>query len=449
MQPRALCAKMVPGRGAWDWAILIEQALFLAIGFLAATLAAVAAAPLVSRRAMRLAVARSRLRAPVTQKQAIADADALRARHAVERARIERNLTLAEEVSAGLRVAVGRQAAEIIRLKSDIDYLKGELYDQCEKAEIFARQKRDLLATIDASQIFLEDAFIQRDRASAARIAAEARAADLGAESSRLRARVAVSTARAEYLEGRIEDLMAESQAARAEVQQTGAALAAQRNNAAALEQRVAAVTSENRSLAGQLSKAAAEHSSLAEGEAELEQRLRLSEKVREETLLENGRRLAELGDREAALALATAKGAGLESRLAALASEHHARENALSLRAETLASAHAAMEDSLRTAREEREALNRENESLRSRLAAVGDPAADSQLRQSIGRLGLEVARLFSAQKASDGKDIRVADREPPGVREVEHALFSAEGRTRRLGEGRVRRAGRSHEER
>ncbi len=191
-----------PRRGAWDWAILIEHALFFAIGFLAATLAAVAAAPLVSRRAMRLAVARARLRAPVTQKQAIADADALRARHAVEQARLERNLTLAEEVSAGLRVAVGRRAAEIIRLTSEIEDLKSELYDQSAKAETLARQQRDHRATIDASQLFLEDAFIQRDRASAARIAAEAHAADLDAEASRLRARIAVSDSQSRISRG-------------------------------------------------------------------------------------------------------------------------------------------------------------------------------------------------------------------------------------------------------
>ena len=49
---------------------LIEQALFFAIGFLAALLAAVVALPVVAARAMRLAEARARLRAPATEKQA-------------------------------------------------------------------------------------------------------------------------------------------------------------------------------------------------------------------------------------------------------------------------------------------------------------------------------------------------------------------------------------------
>jgi uncharacterized membrane protein YccC len=96
-------------------------------------------------------------------------------------------------------------------------------------------------------------------------------------------------------------------------------------------------------------------------------------------------------------------------------------------------------MEDSLRTARSELEALRRENESLRNRLAEVSDPAADSQLRESIVRLGLEVVRLFSAQKASDGKDPPAPDREAPSVREVEHALLSSDGKTRSFDEGRL----------
>jgi hypothetical protein len=178
---------------------------------------------------------------------------------------------------------------------------------------------------------------------------------------------------------------------------------------------------------------------------AELEDRLQLNEKMREDKLFETGQQLAELGDREAALGLATANGAGRKTRLAAMASEHNARETASSFREETLTSAYSAIDGSLRTARVEPEALSRENESLQNRLAGVGDPAADSQLRESISRLGQEVVRLFSAQKPSDGKDPRVAGRDTSGVREVEYAPVSNDGTARRFGEGRFRRALRS----
>ena len=425
---------------------MIEQALFLAIGFLAAALAALAAAPLVSRRAMRLAVARARLRAPITEKQAIADADALRAQHAVEQARIERKLTLAEEASAGLRVAAGRQAAEIIRLRSDVAGLVGELYDEREKSESLAAHERDLQATIDTTQIALYDAFRQRDRASDAQRAAEAQAAELDAEASRMRARIAVSTARVEYLEGRVDDLTTAAEAARGRADQTAVELEAERRRTAALEQRLAAASAESRGVADQLSRTTASHRDLGATVAELERRLRLSEKAREDMLIEGGRRLAELADREAALDLAVMKGAGLEARLAALVAESHARESASSLRAETLSAAQAAMEDSLRMARAEREALQRQIESLRSRATSSGDSSstADAQLRDSIGRLGREVVRLFSAQKGSEGTDSSAEDPPPPAVREVENALASVDADTRSFGENLFRRSGR-----
>ena len=426
---------------------MIEQALFLAIGFLAAALAAIAAAPLVSRRAMRLAVARARLRAPVTEKQAIADADALRAQHAVEHARIERKLTLAEETSAGLRVWVGRQAAELIRLKSEIVDLNLELFDLRAEGERLAAHERDLKATIDATQIAVHDAIVQRDRAAAAGSAAEAHASELDAEASRLRARIAVSTARSEYLEGHVEELMEATREARSKAKQAVAELELERSRTAALEGRLAAAAVESRSLADQLPKAAAQHRNLAEAIAELERRLRLSEKARADALIENGRRLAELADREAALAFAAARGAALEARLASLAADVSSHDHASSLRTETLAAAHAAMGGSLRTARAERETLQRENNSLRNRATAPSDPSSsvDAQLRKLIGRLGREVVRLFSTQRASEGKDSSLAALEPPGVREVETVLVSVDGEARRFGDGPRRRAGRS----
>ncbi len=363
----------------------------------------------------------------------------MRARHAVEQARVERNLSLAEEAEAILRVTIGRQAAEIIRLTSDVHELKGELYDQHERADVLVRQQRDLRAAVDASQFFLEDAFVQRDRALAARLAAEAHAAELHSETSRLRARVAVSAARTEYLEGRMEDLTAALQTARARTEQANAQREAERGRMSALEEGVAASASENRSLTVRLSRSAAEHGHLVERAAELERRLRLSEKAREDALLESSRRLVDLGDREAALALETSKGA----QLVALAKEQHPHESASALGADTLASAYRVIEGSLRTARVEQESLDRENEVFRKHRVGVGNSTANSQLRRSIDRLGREVVRLF-ALKAEE-KDPRVADREAPGIRDVEHASTSGDGQGRGPGQGRFRRAGRS----
>jgi len=422
---------------------LIEQALYFAIGFLAAALAAIAAAPLVSRRAMRLAVARARLRAPVTEKQAIADMDALRAQQAVEQARVERRLSLAEEVATGLRAALGRQSAEILRLGTKLVERDDELYDRRVEAEKLRSHGRDLEATIGATQIALHDAFLQRDRASAARNAAEARLAELEADASRDRARIAVLAARAEYLEGRMEEIAGATRAAQGRAATANAALETERARIAVLEGRVAGAAGENRNLTEQATKADAARRDLAARVAELEERLRLSERAREETLLTNGRQLAELADQATALAAAAGRVAELEARLRALADESHARENASSLRADTLGAARAAMEGSLRAARAERDALQRENESLRGRIAGRDDDrASDAELRESIGRLGREVVRLFSAQEPSDGNSSG-EEGGAPGGRETESSHALADGEARVFGDGRRRRAG------
>ncbi len=427
---------------------MIEQALTFAIGFLAAALAGVAATPLLSRRAMRLAVQRARLTAPVTEKQAAADLDALRAQHAVERARIERRLALAEEASTGLRAAVGRQASEIIRLRSDIADLDRQLYDQRAEAERLALHARDLRATVDATQFALDDAFVQRDRASMAQEAAEARAAESDAESSRNRARSAVLTARAEYLEGRMEDLTHAVKAARDKAETLAASLEAERGRAAALDARLGAATGESRSLADRLSKAEAERGELAGRLAGLETRLRLSERAREETLVENARQLAALADLKSALAAASGKAGGRDARPTAAAAEAHAPESASSLGVETLAAAHAATEGSPKSARADRGALQGENQALRMRIAAADASSreADAELRASIARLGREVARLFSAQKAPDGRELSGADAGAPGGRGALGALAASDGETLEFADGvRRRAAGRS----
>ena len=107
------CAPVRPGNETK----LIEQAIFAAVGFLTATLLALAAAPAVARRARRLAEARARLLAPLSEEQAVADRDALRALHAIEIVRIERRLRTAEEAVATRKVEIGRQLLRLVALE--------------------------------------------------------------------------------------------------------------------------------------------------------------------------------------------------------------------------------------------------------------------------------------------------------------------------------------------
>src|SRR5271165_1033608 len=175
-----------------DWAELIEQALYFAIGFLAASLAGVVWTPIVSRRAKRLAEARARLQAPLSERQAIADRDALRAEHAVQQVRLERRMTLAEEAAIGLRAELGRLSVNLIALETDARKHESADFDRRAQIEALTLQCRDLEVARGASQSALHDLSTQRDRAAAAEAAAVARENELDAEASRARARSAI-----------------------------------------------------------------------------------------------------------------------------------------------------------------------------------------------------------------------------------------------------------------
>jgi len=139
---------------------LIEQAIFTAVGFLTATLLALAAAPAVARRARRLAEARARLLAPLSETQAIADRDALRAQHSIEIVRLERRLRAAEEAAAARKVEVGRQLLRLITLEEATSTGIGDL-------EAARWEANELRGELGAAQSVLADLDLQRRRAEA------------------------------------------------------------------------------------------------------------------------------------------------------------------------------------------------------------------------------------------------------------------------------------------
>ena len=343
------------------------------MGFLAALLAAIAGIPAVTRRATRLSEARARLRAPLTEKQAIAERDGLRGKHAIEVARLERGLALADEASNRLRVAIGSQTAKTIALEAtsaDQTRLIADQRAQIAKAE---SERRDLEAGLGASQIALNDAFAQRDRANIAESAAESRQMELEAQASRDRARIAILAARGESMHGRFAELFGSSKsaAAKAVTPQLADAGGGQSMDARPIDRRLRDAIQQGDRLNMSLSPSDADIDESRARMAELESRLALSEGAREEALLENGRQLAALADREAALKAAHAKVAELEAR-----------------------------------------------------LASAGDDAA---LRESINRLGREINRLFAAQNFNERRKDRASETPPRFDRRQAGALVES----------------------
>ena len=232
---------------------MIEQAIFTAVGFLTATLLALAAAPAVARRARRLAEARARLLAPLSEAQAIADRDALRAQHAIETVRLERRLRAAEEAVAVRKVEVGRQLVRLIALEESTTTSVGDL----EASRFEANALRGELGT---AQSVLAELDVQRRR-----------------------------------VEARLDDSETLGEERRGEI----AGLA---TRLAALEIRLAAA---ERAAAAAAERAAAEHDRLRAALADAEARLVRSEAAREEAVLENRRQLERVAEQAGAAAKA------------------------------------------------------------------------------------------------------------------------------------------------
>ena len=226
---------------------MIEQAIFAAVGFLTATLLALAAAPAVARRARRLAEARARLLAPLSEAQAIADRDALRAQHAIEIVRLERRLRAAEEAVAARKVEVGRQFVRLVALEEAATTGVGDL-------EAARWEANELRGELGAAQSALADT----RRASAV-------ASKRGSTTARRSPR---------------------SGAARSPHWRPGSPRSRVR---LADAERAAAAAAE---------RAAAEHDRLTAALADAEARLARSEAAREEAVLENRRQLERVAER-------------------------------------------------------------------------------------------------------------------------------------------------------
>ena len=144
---------------------MVETAIYILLGALASALLALLALPAVSRRAYRLARRRAELTAPLSASEARAERDALRGRHAVELAQVERRAAQARDDRAVAQIELGRRATELLQRDATL----------AEKAQEIARQREELAALgaelrareteIGARETAMRDAHGQRDAA--------------------------------------------------------------------------------------------------------------------------------------------------------------------------------------------------------------------------------------------------------------------------------------------
>jgi len=318
---------------------LIETAIYLSIGALSAALAFLLAIPAVSRRAHRLAQRRAALAAPLSATEARADRDALRAKHALDVALIERRAASAQTQWAEAQIELGRRAAELVARDSEIDDKRAEIAQRAEERARLSAELRDRDAEISAREVALFDLSGQRD-------AAERRQAET---LERMKERQKRFDAVQADMEGRIAALSRELSEERRDSE---AALATSQARVAELRRR------------------------LEECEAAIE-RMKDDSSPFESPAVEPLPRAHVLGDPPPP--------------------PEATREQELSLRLRELMSAGGEAEAALRAARLERDALAGEAAELRERLAASEAQAgalkeADGLLRQAIARLGREM---------------------------------------------------------
>lgn len=363
---------------------MIEQAIFTCIGFLLAALMALAAAPAVTRRARRLAEARARLQAPLTEAQAVAERDALRAQHAVEQVRLEQRLAAVEETAARRQIDLGRQASRIVVLEDLSAERAAEIAAQRDELAALGAEARDLRAQLGAAQFGLHDLTLQRDSARDAFASSETHRLELASLVDESRAIIATLKTRADALEMRLADseraAAAAAKSAAGEQARLSAALAERKQMASRLEADLETATTQGARLTADL---AAARARLGEAEALLAR----SEAAREEALLENGRQFARIAERDAAL-----RALGREKQVAPGRPSEPAREVEKAKSAE--------LEAQLADAQ-------REIEHLRARLASppTGSRSGDQALRNAIARLGRDVVRLNGKTRVAKGE--------------------------------------------
>lgn len=180
---------------------MTEQALYFAMGVLITLLAGVLAIPVVSRRAWRLARLRGSVSRRSTEARAAANANSEIAVRAVEIARLNHRLAIAEEDALKLRTAVGRQSVQDIVVRAHASDLERSMLEMQSEADRVKAERADLKVAAAALQIALHDAFVQRDDARSRLTASQVRLSELMAEASLDRAKNAILSARAEELE--------------------------------------------------------------------------------------------------------------------------------------------------------------------------------------------------------------------------------------------------------
>jgi len=143
---------------------MIEILMFVALGFLLASLVAVLLAPPLWRRAVRLTTRRLETTMPMSAADIQADKDELRAEFAIKLRQLELSLEKSKEEAARNLVERNRAKVTVDRLNEEIKSLKRQLAARGNEASVLKQNVEGHIPRLEAQVAKAREAIAARDR---------------------------------------------------------------------------------------------------------------------------------------------------------------------------------------------------------------------------------------------------------------------------------------------
>ncbi|MBS7545585.1 hypothetical protein [Ancylobacter oerskovii] len=273
---------------------MIEAVMYAAIGFLTATLLALLILPAVWRRAVRLTRRRVENAIPVTLAEIQADKDQLRAVHAVELRRLEREVDALYARTAEQWERRVAQEGELLARSTALTDIGARFEDIRARHDALAAQAERLAAELAGREGELDAARGELETTRTALAATRRTLDETVTRANGLEVENAALTTLRETLKGRVEDLdrhLATTSAHLAEdrvrLRDSEEGLAAERTRSAGLATRLAALQAEAEAAAARAEVLATELSALQIEAGRLSERTRAAEARRDEATAE------------------------------------------------------------------------------------------------------------------------------------------------------------------
>ncbi|MBI5128915.1 MAG: hypothetical protein HZA66_05700 [Rhodopseudomonas palustris] len=350
---------------------MVEQIMYLAIGFLVAMLLALMIAPLVHNRAVRLTTKRLEAATPLSMAEIQADKDQLRAEFAMSARRLEMSVDQLKNKTTSQLAELGRKSDAVNRLKVEL------------------AEKNEAIFTLEAREKAVKEQLRTTEEEFAAKTqelrSAETALTEKQAELARINSELADRSMLADTRQ-------VELVAVRTQIEELRARVGDAEKEFAATQTRLEAQRGESASATRELEEARGRVDNLSQRVADLDRQL-LAQVKEAETL---GSRVAALEAENAELrAAASAKVNDKAGGKSGAATPELAR-----LREEK-----AALEDQLRQARDERATAQRELAAIQQQTESTWatERMENALLRERINDIAAEVAKLAITLEGPD----------------------------------------------